>query len=57
MRLLKRISILLALLIPFAANAQEKTPPHIMLVMHGGAGTITRGSMTTNGAAALMGSR
>ncbi|MDP9361335.1 MAG: isoaspartyl peptidase/L-asparaginase, partial [Acidobacteriota bacterium] len=36
---------LLALLIPFAATAQEKTP-HIMLVMHGGAGTITRGSMT-----------
>ena len=46
MRLMKRLSILLALLIPFAANAQEKAPPHIMFVMHGGAGTITRGSMT-----------
>ncbi|HEX3070656.1 MAG TPA: isoaspartyl peptidase/L-asparaginase, partial [Thermoanaerobaculia bacterium] len=43
---MKRLSILLALLIPFAANAEEKAPPHIMFVMHGGAGTITRGSMT-----------
>jgi beta-aspartyl-peptidase (threonine type) len=40
-------SILFALLfITAAASAQEKSMPHIMLVMHGGAGTITRGSMT-----------
>jgi hypothetical protein len=31
--------------IAVTVNAQEK--PHIMLVMHGGAGTITRGSMTS----------
>src|SRR5438477_179007 len=44
MRPMKRIAILLALLIAITVNAQDK--PHIMLVMHGGAGTITRGSMT-----------
>ncbi len=42
---MKRIAVLLALFIAVAVQAQEKTP-HIMLVMHGGAGTITRGSMT-----------
>src|SRR5258708_9400447 len=44
MRPMKRIAILLAMFIVATVNAQEK--PHIMLVMHGGAGTITRGSMT-----------
>ena len=39
---MKRILIAL-LFVAASANAQEK---HIMLVMHGGAGTITRGSMT-----------
>jgi hypothetical protein len=41
---MRRIAIVLAMLIAITVNAQEK--PHIMLVMHGGAGTITRGSMT-----------
>jgi beta-aspartyl-peptidase (threonine type) len=40
---MKRMFIFLALFIALSAGAQEK---HIMLVMHGGAGTITRGSMT-----------
>src|SRR5713226_9182534 len=39
---MQRLSLFLALL-PFIALAQ---PPRIMLVMHGGAGTITRSSMT-----------
>jgi beta-aspartyl-peptidase (threonine type) len=46
MRFMKRLLLLLALLVPFAGYADDKTAPHIMLVMHGGAGTITRGSMT-----------
>jgi beta-aspartyl-peptidase (threonine type) len=40
------MAILLALFVVTTIHAQEKIPPHIMLVMHGGAGTITRGSMT-----------
>jgi len=42
---MKRIAIIASLFIAIIVNAQEK--PHIMLVMHGGAGTITRGSMTS----------
>lgn len=34
------------LFVAASANAQDKPAPPIMLVMHGGAGTITRGSMT-----------
>jgi beta-aspartyl-peptidase (threonine type) len=42
---MKRIAVIAALLIiTIKTHAQEK--PHVMLVMHGGAGTITRGSMT-----------
>ena len=47
MKTMYRVVLLLAVvLVPSMLMAQEKGNPRIMLVMHGGAGTITRASMT-----------
>ena len=43
---MKRFLLILVILVPVAAVAQTQSAPKLMFVMHGGAGTITRGSMT-----------